>query len=97
MLIQVEYLDGTFDFVKEPHLTSLISTELISKFLRSDGWVKVPSDEIRKPFRKRSYEGSERRGDLEEQVSSAWSDLSCFDAWGSASNTLRSGKNDHSF
>jgi hypothetical protein len=47
MLIQVNYPDNRFDYVKENILDSLIETKKISRFRRSSGWVTLGLDPIR--------------------------------------------------
>jgi hypothetical protein len=48
MLIQVNYPDNRFDYVKEKVLDSLIEAKTISRFRRSTGWVTLGVDPIRK-------------------------------------------------
>ncbi len=72
MLIRVVYLDGRFDFVNCTQLTTLIEIEGISKFRRSDGWVRVPSDNLRKTGNRNGYNGPERRRHRTGLDSLAW-------------------------
>lgn len=61
MMIQVQYLDGTYDFVKSNQLDHLLSYWKIRRFKRSSGWVVLGYD----PVRVRAghdYMGPERRG-----------------------------------
>jgi hypothetical protein len=60
MLIQVNYTDNRFDYVKDFMLDSLIQSGSVAKFRRSSGWVRVGVDPIRKP-RTGGYSGTERR------------------------------------
>jgi hypothetical protein len=53
MLIQVNYPDNRFDYVKETILDTLIETKKIARFRRSTGWVTLGVDPIR--TRKRDY------------------------------------------
>lgn len=47
MLIQVEYYNNKFDFVKNTQLDSLLEKQKIHRFKRSSGWVTVGIDPIR--------------------------------------------------
>lgn len=61
MMIQVQYLDGTYDFVKTNQLDHLLAYWKIRRFKRSSGWVVLGYD----PVRVRAghdYMGPERRG-----------------------------------
>ncbi|BCR03883.1 hypothetical protein DESUT3_09520 [Desulfuromonas versatilis] len=60
-MILVRLKDGTFKKVPTDLLTRMIESEEITHFRRTDGWVAVGSDAVRKrrsPF----YHGEERRG-----------------------------------
>jgi hypothetical protein len=61
MRIQIEYFDGSFDFVEADRLDALIASRRIVAFKRKDGWVRVPYGPLRGQGGK-SYEGSDRRG-----------------------------------
>ena len=61
MMLPVLYTDGTFDFVKDFMLTSLIESSRILKFKRSSGWVEVDSPYIRRADGSGDYSGPERR------------------------------------
>lgn len=47
MLIQVEYDNNKFDFVKNYQLDSLLENQRIRRFKRTSGWVTVGVDPIR--------------------------------------------------
>ena len=47
MLIQVQYPDNRFDYVKDHLLHSLIDIRAIARFKRSSGWVTVGVDPVR--------------------------------------------------
>ena len=60
MLIKVMYQNNEIEMVEACQLDTLISSNKIKKFLRSEGWVTVGIDPIRKEKRV-NYKGSERR------------------------------------
>ena len=60
MLIKVMYQNNEIEMVEASQLDTLISSNKIKKFLRSEGWVTVGIDPIRKESRV-NYKGSERR------------------------------------
>ena len=60
MLIKVMYQNNEIEMVEAFQLDKLISSNKIKKFLRSEGWVTVGIDPIRKEKRV-NYKGSERR------------------------------------
>ena len=72
MLIQVNYSDDRYDYVKDFMLEPLIKSGAVAKFRRSSGWVRVGVDPIRKSRSDASYLGSERRGSA-PPAGSAWS------------------------
>lgn len=55
MLIQVNYPDNRFDYVKENILDTLIETKKIIRFKRSTGWVTLGVDSIRSTKREYTY------------------------------------------
>jgi hypothetical protein len=55
MLIQVNYPDNRFDYVKEKILDSLIETKKIARFRRSSGWVTLGLDPVRARSREYTY------------------------------------------
>lgn len=55
MLIQVNYPDNRFDYVKDAILDSLIETRQILRFRRSSGWVTLGVDPIRTAKREYTY------------------------------------------
>lgn len=61
MLIQVNYTDDRYDFVKDFMLETLIASGAIAKFRRSSGWVQVGVDPVRKSRSSYPYNGPERR------------------------------------
>ena len=62
MMIRVMYNDGNFDIVKPGLLDMLIERESITSFKRSEGWIVIGRDPIRKN-RRPDYSGPERRMD----------------------------------
>jgi hypothetical protein len=61
MLIQVNYADDRYDYVKDFMLEPLIKSGAIAKFRRNSGWVRVGMDPIRKSRADAAYLGAERR------------------------------------
>ena len=61
MLIPVIYPNGKHDQVKDFTLSKLIDDQSIAKFKRSNGWVDISTDNIRKARIKSFYRGEERR------------------------------------
>jgi hypothetical protein len=61
MLIQVNYTDDRYDFVKDFMLETLISSGAIAKFRRTTGWVQVGVDPVRKARPNVPYTGPDRR------------------------------------
>ena len=59
--VPVVYQDGMMDMVESNSLQTLIETDEIVKFQRTDGWVYPGIDPVRR-FPRRSYQGTERRG-----------------------------------
>jgi hypothetical protein len=55
MLIQVNYSDNRFDYVKENTLDLLIKTNKIARFRRSSGWVTLGLDPVRVTSREYTY------------------------------------------
>jgi hypothetical protein len=60
MMIQIVYQDGRHDMVKPVLLERLIEERGISQFRRTEGWVNVAVDPVRKRGR-RMYSIPERR------------------------------------
>lgn len=60
MMIQVVYQDGRHDMVKPVLLDRLIEGQEIAQFRRTEGWVAVGVDPVRKRGR-RMYSIPERR------------------------------------
>ena len=60
MRIKVMYHNNETEMVEASHLDALISSNKIKKFLRSEGWVTVGIDPMRKE-RRINYKGTERR------------------------------------
>ncbi len=58
MLIQVNYPDNRFDYVKENILDTLIESKKITRFRRSTGWVTLGVDSIRTKKREYTYKTS---------------------------------------
>jgi hypothetical protein len=61
MLVQVNWTNNRYDYVKDFMLDSLIEAGVVARFLRSSGWVTVGVDPIRSSTSRRNYNGSERR------------------------------------
>lgn len=61
MLIPVIYPNGKHDQVKDFTLSRLIDDQTIAKFKRSNGWVDISADDVRKARIKSFYSGEERR------------------------------------
>jgi len=51
MLIQVNYLDGRHDYVKDFVLDHLIESKEIARFRRCTGWVTIGVDPVRRKVR----------------------------------------------
>jgi hypothetical protein len=66
MLIQVHWTNGSYNYVQDFMLDSLIEAGGVSRFLRSSGWVTVGVDRIRSSGSRRRYLGAERRLGLAE-------------------------------
>ncbi len=58
MLIQVNYPDNRFDYVKENILDTLIESKKITRFRRSTGWVTLGVDSVRTKKREYTYKTS---------------------------------------
>jgi len=63
MLIQVNWSDSRYDYVKDFMLESLIESGKVSRFLRRSGWVTVGVDPVRLSGEAAGYAGSERRAE----------------------------------
>lgn len=61
MLIQINYADDRYDYVKDFMLETLIQSGEIKQFRRSSGWVRIGVDPIRKSRPGQRYTGFERR------------------------------------
>jgi hypothetical protein len=61
MLVQVNWTNNRYDYVKDFMLDSLIEAGVVARFLRSSGWVTVGVDPIRKSNSRGDYAGPERR------------------------------------
>ncbi|WP_041246108.1 GSU3473 family protein [Geotalea uraniireducens] len=59
MLIRVIYRDASVDLVNSSSLAHLIKKQEIVAFCRSDGWIMIDRDPVRK--RKRQFVGPGRR------------------------------------
>ena len=64
MLVQVNWTNNTYDYVKDFMLDSLIEAGVVARFLRSSGWVTIGVDPVRTSSQNREYSGSERRSML---------------------------------
>ena len=67
MLIEVMYQNDEMGMVEDFQLDELISSNKIKKFLRSEGWVTIGVDPIRKESRVH-YKGRERRQSIRKAV-----------------------------
>ena len=61
MLVQVNWTNNRYDYVKDFMLDSLIEAGVVARFLRSSGWVTVGVDPVRKSTSRGNYPGPERR------------------------------------
>jgi hypothetical protein len=61
MLIQVNWTNKRYDYVKDIMLDSLIEAGVVLRFLRSSGWVTVGVDPVRASKQIQEYDGEERR------------------------------------
>jgi len=61
MLVQVNWTNNRYDYVKDFMLDSLIEAGVVARFLRSSGWVTVGVDPIRTSSSQMNYAGLERR------------------------------------
>ncbi|MCM0083349.1 hypothetical protein L4X63_17320 [Geomonas sp. Red32] len=61
MLVQVHWTNNRYDYVKDFMLDSLIEAGVVSRFLRSSGWVVVGVDPVRTAGDPSRYKGLERR------------------------------------
>jgi hypothetical protein len=61
MLVQVNWTNNTYDYVKDFMLDSLIEAGVVARFLRSSGWVTVGVDPVRTRHTNGQYDGAERR------------------------------------
>lgn len=64
MLIQVNYSDNRFDYVKDNMLGSLISAEGITRFRRTSGWATIGVDPLRKSLRNTDFKQPDNSGTL---------------------------------
>lgn len=61
MLIQIEYDDNKYDYVKKNQLDKLLEMHKIRRFKRSSGWVTVGVDPVRARRSVLKFEAPERR------------------------------------
>jgi len=61
MLVQVNWTNDKYDYVKDFMLDSLIEAGVVARFLRSTGWVTIGVDPVRSKTSDRKYDGNERR------------------------------------
>lgn len=61
MLVQVNWTNNRYDYVKDFMLDSLIEAGVVARFLRSSGWVTIGVDPIRTSSLNNGYDGVERR------------------------------------
>jgi len=64
MLLQVEYDNHKFDYVKNTQLDSLLEMHKIQRFKRISGWVTVGVDPIRTRRNILNYDAPERRNNI---------------------------------
>ena len=61
MLVQVNWTNNRYDYVKDFMLDSLIEAGVVARFLRSSGWVTLGVDPVRTSVPISAYHGTERR------------------------------------
>lgn len=61
MLVQVNWTNNSYDYVKDFMLDSLIEAGVVARFLRSSGWVTVGVDPVRAKSSDNQFSGTERR------------------------------------
>jgi hypothetical protein len=61
VLVQVEWTNHRYDYVKDFMLDRLIDAGVVARFLRYSGWVTIGVDPTRSNTPNREYRGSERR------------------------------------
>jgi len=61
MLVQVNWTNNRYDYVKDFMLDSLIEAGVVARFLRSSGWVTIGVDPVRSSRNNGEYRGIERR------------------------------------
>ncbi|GFO66574.1 hypothetical protein GMLC_01530 [Geomonas limicola] len=61
MLVQVNWTNNRYDYVKDFMLDSLIEAGVVARFLRSSGWVTIGVDPIRTSSQSPRFDGVERR------------------------------------
>jgi hypothetical protein len=61
MLVQVNWTNNRYDYVKDFMLDSFIEAGVVARFLRSSGWVTIGVDPVRSSKPIPQYSGSERR------------------------------------
>lgn len=61
MLIQVNWTNNGYDYVKDFMLDRFLETGVVARFLRSSGWVTIGVDPVRSHTGNRDYAGGERR------------------------------------
>lgn len=64
MLVQVNWINNGYDYVKDFMLGSLIEAGVVARFLRESGWVTVGVDPVRSSTPNHGYNGSERRMEM---------------------------------
>jgi hypothetical protein len=66
MMILVRYIDGTYDMVMAHHLDSLIASNRLIGFERSNKWITIGVEPIRGAGG--SYDGPDRRRNTSEEA-----------------------------
>jgi hypothetical protein len=61
MLIQVNWKNAGYDYVRDFMLDDLIEAGVIARFLRNSGWVNIGVDPVRSRSQDREFSGNERR------------------------------------
>ena len=61
MLVQVRWKNGSYDYIRDFMLGSLLEAGVVDSFQRSSGWVTVGVDPVRSSTLKGGYDGPERR------------------------------------
>lgn len=64
MLVQIEYNDNKFDYVKNTQLDGLLEKNRIRRFKRGSGWVTIGVDPVRTRRNILNFDAPERRNKI---------------------------------